>query len=98
MNLLRIREVAPLGGYRLRLTLTDGSIVERDLTRILEGAVFDPLKADPSEFARVRVENGTLAWPNGADLCPDVVIWNGPPVEGQAPPATLALRLPARAS
>ncbi len=28
---------------------------------------------------QVRVEGGTAVWPNGADLCPDVLIWNGPP-------------------
>lgn len=28
------------------------------------------------------VERGTLVWPNGADLCPDVLIWSGvPPTE-----------------
>lgn len=30
-------------------------------------------------FARVGIDGGTVSWPNGADLCPDVVIWGGPP-------------------
>jgi hypothetical protein len=30
----------------------------------------------------MRVEAGTLVWPNGADLCSDVLIWGGlPPVD-----------------
>ena len=35
MSLLRIREALPVEGFRLRLTLTDGSIVERDITDLL---------------------------------------------------------------
>jgi hypothetical protein len=27
---------------------------------------------DPWFFAKVRAEGGTVVWPNGADLCPDV--------------------------
>jgi len=36
--------------------------------------VFAPLR-DPAYFAQVRVdpELGTVAWPNGADLDPDVL-------------------------
>jgi hypothetical protein len=35
---------------------------------------FEPLR-DPAYFARVRLEEelGTIVWPNGADLCPDVL-------------------------
>ena len=81
MALLRIREVHPLGGFRLRLTLTDGSVIERDVSRLLVGPVFEPIREDPSFFAKVRVESGTVVWPNGADLCPEVLIWGGPPPE-----------------
>jgi Protein of unknown function (DUF2442) len=36
--------------------------------------IFEPLR-DPAYFAQVRVdpELGTVAWPNGADLDPDVL-------------------------
>ena len=91
MGMLRIRQVRPLVGFRLELTLTDGSVVERDETAWLRGPVFEPLRADPALFRQVRVEAGTLAWPNGADLCPDVLIWGGaPPVEADVtPPARI---------
>lgn len=86
MALLRIREVKALEGFKLRLTLTDGSVIERDVSRLLVGPVFDPIRKDLSVFAKVRVEGGTVVWPNGADLCPDVLIWGGPPPEeGQQP-------------
>ena len=73
------------------MTLTDGSVIERDVTPWLQGPVFEPLRADPALFRQVRVEAGTLAWPNGADLCPDVLIWGGaPPVKANVtPPARI---------
>jgi hypothetical protein len=81
MALLRISEVRPLDGFRLKLTLTDGSVIERDVSRLLVGPVFDPVRKDPSFFKKVRAQDGTVVWPNGADLCPDVLIWGGPPPE-----------------
>jgi hypothetical protein len=86
MALLRIREVQALELFRLRLTLTDGSVIERDVSRLLVGPVFERIRSDPAVFAQVRVEGGTVVWRNGADLCPDVLIWGGaPPEEGQQP-------------
>jgi hypothetical protein len=79
MRLLRIRAVEALDDFRLRLTLTDGSIVERDVSALIIGPVFDSLKRDPEKFRMARAEGGTVVWPNGADLCPDVLIWGGPP-------------------
>jgi hypothetical protein len=86
MDLLRIREVKVLGGFKLSLALTDGSVIERDVSRLIAGPVFEPIRKDPAVFAKVRVEGGTVVWPNGADLCPDVLIWGGaPPEAGQQP-------------
>ena len=87
MALLRIREAKPLDGFRLRLELTDGSVIERDVSRLLVGPIFEPIRADPAVFTKVRVEGGTTVWPNGADLCPDVLIWGGPPPEEGRQPA-----------
>jgi hypothetical protein len=81
MRMLRVKEAKALPSLRLRLTLTDGSVIERDVAPLLRGTIFERIKADPAEFARVRAEAGTVVWPNGADLCPDVLIWNGPPPE-----------------
>ncbi|MGD0013563.1 MAG: DUF2442 domain-containing protein [Bryobacteraceae bacterium] len=96
MELLRIREVALVEGFRVRLALTDGNSVERDLESLLTGAIFDAVRTDPALFRQVRVEAGALAWPNGADLCPDVVIWGGPPPAGlRIPPRDLRAPSPA---
>jgi hypothetical protein len=79
MKLTRIKTATPRRGFRLRLRLTDGRVIERDVRRWLNGPVFAEVRNNPEVFASVRVEHGTLAWPNGADLCPDLVIWEGPP-------------------
>jgi hypothetical protein len=84
MTLVRIQEAAPLGGYRVRLTLTDGRLIERDLAEHLTGPVFADICGSPERFREFRVEAGTLVWPGGADLCPDVLIW------GSLPPADAA--------
>ena len=86
MSLLRIREVLPVEGSRLRLTLTDGSIVERDITDLLVGPMFETLRKGSAAFRQVKIESGTVVWPNGADLCPDVLIWGGPPPKNSATP------------
>jgi hypothetical protein len=79
MKLVRIQRAKPLDGCRVELTLTDGSVVERDLRPLLAGPIFDDIRNDETRFRQLRVEAGTLVWPGGADLCPDVVIWGGLP-------------------
>jgi hypothetical protein len=67
--------VEALEPYRLRLVFEDGVAGEVDVARLVpfEG-VFAPLR-DPAGFRAVRVEPeaGTVVWPNGADLDPDVL-------------------------
>lgn len=80
---LRIQLVEALEPFWLRLTLTDGEVVERDVQPLLRGPLFDPLIQDPARFAEARAEYGTVVWPNGADLCPDMLIWGGAPPRGE---------------
>jgi hypothetical protein len=74
--MLRIRSVRPLQGFTLELGLTDGRVRVVDVAPYLAGPVFEPLRADPALFAAVRVDPdlGTVVWPNGADLDPDVLV------------------------
>jgi hypothetical protein len=79
MGLVRISTVKPLGGFLVELKLTTGEIVRRDLEPLLQGPVFDQIRADEEQFRKVSVDGGTVVWPGGADLCPDMVIWRGLP-------------------
>ena len=65
----------PLDGYRLLLRYEDGVEGVVDLGPVISfRGVFAPLK-DPAYFSQVKVdaELGTVSWPNGADLDPDVL-------------------------
>jgi Protein of unknown function (DUF2442) len=68
-------EALPLMGYRLKLRFEDGAEGIVDVSKCVNfTGVFEPLR-DPNEFDRVRVdpELGTVCWPCGADLDPDVL-------------------------
>jgi len=78
MTLIRIQEVTPLDGFRLRLRLTNDVVIECDVSALMHGPIFEALRNDPALFRDVRIEAGTVVWGNGADLCPDVLIWGGP--------------------
>ena len=69
IEIVKIVKVDKLGGFRLRLHFSDGSVGERDFSDIVAeaGPMVEPLR-DPAVFARVFLEYGTLAWPNGFDL------------------------------
>jgi hypothetical protein len=76
--MLRVRKAVPLEGRRLRLTLTDGSVVERDIQDLLWGPVFDRLRTDDELFRRVRARYGTVTWPGNIDIAPETLIWDAP--------------------
>ena len=77
--MLRIAKVRPLDRRRVRLTLTDGSVVERDLSALLDGVgVFERITSDERAFRQVYVEGGTIAWPGEVDIAPETIIWEYP--------------------
>ena len=81
--MLRIRSVTPLEGRRVRLVLTDGSERTVDLAPLLNGPVFDEIARDRRAFEAISVDPslGTVVWPNGADLDPDVLILGRAPAD-----------------
>jgi hypothetical protein len=87
MALIRIANVKPLDEFRVEITLTTGEVAQRDLRSLLNGPVFDLIREDKEYFRQVRAQDGTLVWPDGADLCPDAVIWGGLPPADSDPRA-----------
>jgi hypothetical protein len=78
-------EVRPLQGHRLYVRFEDGAEGEVDLDTFIEfDGVFAPLR-QRQNFTAVEVhpELGTVVWPCGADLDPDVLYAR---VTGQALP------------
>jgi hypothetical protein len=70
-----IVQVQPLDGYRLRLRFEDGVEGSVDVAELIRfTGIFAPLR-DHGYFLQVRVnpDLGTIYWPNGADLDPDVL-------------------------
>lgn len=72
----RVSGVRHLNDYELEISFTDGTVSSVDFRQrvVGRGGVFKDLE-NISFFAQVAVdrEAGTLAWPNGVDLCPDVL-------------------------
>ena len=89
-TMIEIEAVQPLSGRFVRLPLSNGTVVERDLTDLLHGPVFEPIVADDELFRRVRVDYGTLVWPGEVDIAPETLIWDGPypPDEASRRPAS----------
>jgi hypothetical protein len=60
-------------GYVYHIVFDDGVHGDVDFSECLtKGGVFQPL-VDPSFFRTARVEGGTIAWPNGADVAPETL-------------------------
>ncbi len=74
-QMVRVQDVEVLEPFRVRLQFINGSAREVDLAVYLRGPVFEPIRNDPAVFRSVRVdpELGTIVWPNGADIDPDVL-------------------------
>jgi len=81
-SMIRVASVRLLGERRVEITMTSGETRELDLAPLLVGPVFVTIREDDAVFAQVRVdpEFGTLVWPSGADICPDVLIHDRRPV------------------
>ena len=85
--MLHITAVEVLSGYWLRLTLSNGDVVERDVRDLVRGGVFEPLRERRELFEAAFVDGDTVAWAGGADIAPETLIWDGPePDDGSARP------------
>lgn len=71
-----------VGDHRVRLEFDDGAERTRDLFPLLTGPVFEAIRADHDEFAKVFIDPdlGVLCWPNGTDIDAELLryddLWN----------------------
>ena len=72
--MLRVTEVEPLDGYRLRVTFNDGVVRVVDCSFLLRGTLGEPLR-DLEYFRQAGIdeEAGTVVWPNGLDPAPELL-------------------------
>ncbi len=68
----RITDARHIANHTIWLSFADGVEGEVDLSRELEGDVYEPSK-DAGSFKSFRLdpELRTLVWPNGADFAPE---------------------------
>lgn len=74
-ELVEITGVRVIKDRTVELTFADGLVRVVDLAPFLWGPAFSDISADDSLFAQIAVdaELGTIGWPSGADLDPDVL-------------------------
>lgn len=77
----RLHTVKIVSGFTVQLIYADGVEREIDLEPYLHGPIFDPIRTDPQLFAAVQVDEvgDTICWPNGADIAPETLYYDGEP-------------------
>ncbi len=74
--LVRVRSVEPLEEYQVLVIFDHGTRREIDLEPYLHGPIFEPMRKNPAKFSAMKIQGGTIAWDNGADIDPDVLPYN----------------------
>ena len=76
MFLIDVTDVRPIENRILHLTFADGLQAVINMDDIIQSytGIFTKLKED-DYFRQVSISSdlGTIVWPNGADVCPDVL-------------------------
>jgi hypothetical protein len=73
---VRVRAVQLLRGYTVLITFENGVQRETNLEPYLHGPIFEPIRNNSSVFSSIKIEGGTIAWDNGADIDADVLYYN----------------------
>ena len=80
-----ITHVDPLSGHWLRLSFAEGEVHDVDVSEVLAtGGVFAAIRDNREVLEAIRVdpEFGTIEWPAGVDIDPDVLRGDQPPASG----------------
>ncbi len=73
---VRVRAVEPLQGFKALITFDNSLQREIDLEVYLRGPIFESIRSNPAQFRAMKIEGGTIAWDNGADIDPDVLYYD----------------------
>ena|SRR6266542_979338 len=81
-----VKSVRHVADYRLELSFDDELVATVDFAERILGrpGVWEPLhNIDFFKQARVDRELATIVWPNGVDICPDILysLASGKPIE-----------------
>jgi len=71
----RLKSMRTNGDFKIAFTYEDGLVAELDFKKHVEdmhGPIAEPL-ADESFFGQAFIDHGVVTWPNGFDICPDVL-------------------------
>jgi hypothetical protein len=72
-NLNDVKQIEYRSGYSYLIVFDDGVRAIIDFSDYLQrGPIFAALR-DPLIFRQARIEGGTIAWPNGADIAPETL-------------------------
>ena len=85
-----VRAVEPLQGFKVLVAFDNGTRREIDLEIYLHGPIFEPVRNNPAQFRAMKIEGGTIAWDNGADIDPDVLYYDLKPAWMEESAAVLA--------
>ncbi len=72
-NMNDVTQIEYKTGHSFLIVFDDSTSAVIDFSDYLQrGPVFAPLK-DLAFFRKARIEGGTIAWPNGADIAPETL-------------------------
>jgi hypothetical protein len=72
-NLNEVKQIEYMSGYSYLIVFDNDVRAVVDFEDYLQlGPVFAPLR-DLQFFRQARIEGGTIAWPNGADIAPETL-------------------------
>jgi hypothetical protein len=83
-DIVHVTAVEPLEGLSIRATFSDGAVKAIYLGELFAGEVFEPIRRSREAFVSVRInrETGTVEWPGGVDLDPEVLYGRFEPASG----------------
>jgi len=73
--LVRVKSAKPLDDFKMLLEFEDGTKKEINLKPFLSGPIFKDVLENSEYFRQVSIKGGTISWPNGADIDPDVLYY-----------------------